>query len=214
MIRRLSQRWVSAAADRGKPPSALWRMTFGRLKSHRQFATQLATLDARLRREAASRQRAISRQAAPVGQYPERTAAQPHALSDRRPWLRPALALGAASLVLATAWSLWPNAPRQDPGQLRIAFENSYQRLKDPLAEQVQLAGRSLRRQTDHVRQLPAKLPPIDRVVNDLGQAIQTPIRDEIRRLARDMTQPWVYLASQLPRPATDPPDPEPGSGV
>ena len=41
MMRWLSQLWLSALADRGRPPSALWRMTFGRIKSHRDFAARL-----------------------------------------------------------------------------------------------------------------------------------------------------------------------------
>ena len=200
-MRWLSQLWVSTAADRGRPPSALWRWTFGRLKSHRELASRMRELDARLSRQAASQQRAIARQPEPVGRY------QPRAEANNAvpPWwsalLRPAMTVGVCAVMAVLVWTLWPDLPKHDPTELPMAFVDSFERLREPLTEQAQLAEQMLREQTGHVRRLPQKLPPIDRVVNDLGEAIQTPIREEVHRFTRDMTEPWVYFASQLPLP-------------
>lgn len=214
MMRWLSQLWVSAAADRGRPPSALWRWTFGRSGSHRKFAARMRELDGQLSRQAASQQRVIAQQPQPVGRYQPRSRGS----SVARPWwsglLRPAMTVGACAILAALVWTLWPNIPRHDPEDLTKAFVDSFERLREPLAEQAQLAGQSLREQTDLVRRLPQKLPPIDRVVNDLGLAIQTPIREEVRRFTHDLTEPWVYLAGQLPLPVDKEQDTATGPGA
>lgn len=214
MMRRLSQLWVSSSADRGKAPPTLWRWTFGRFKSHRDFASSLRDLDTQLSRQAASQQRALAQQQEPVGRYRPRNEAGP----VTAPWwsglLRPAAAAGVCVLLVCLAWALWPNIPKHEPDALPRAFADSFERLKEPLEDQAQFAGQMLRDQTDHVRRLPQHLPPIDRVVNGLGEAIQSPIREEVRRFTRDMTEPWVYFANQLPLPARRDTQEPTGSGV
>lgn len=210
MIRWLSQLWVSSAVDRNGTPPRLWRWTFGRLASHRAFASQLRQLDGQLKRQATSQQRAIARESWPIGDYPAKPAVNGDA-TDNRPtehftgwglglW-RPALAAGLFAVLMAGAWLAWPTSPMQSPEELYLATKQSAARIWTPLSEQAQATGLALRNQTTHVTGLADRLPAIDRVVNNLGTAIETPLREEVRRFAWDMTRPWAHLANQLPRP-------------
>ncbi len=212
MIRWLSQLWVSASVDRGGPPSRLWRWTFGRLASHRRLASQMRQLDGQLKRQAISQQRAISHERLPVGRYtPRPSGADDGAgatgaglFAGSRGWLRPALTAGSLAVVFAVAWVAWPGEPTETPQGLRSITTESFAQVWGPFARQAEMTGRALRDQTTQVTQLPQRLPAIDQVVNDLGEAIQSPIRDEAQRFADDLRGPWIYLAGQLPRPPRD----------
>ncbi len=208
MIRWLSQLWVSTSVDRGGRPSVLWRWTFGRFASHRGLASQLCQLDGQLRRQAASQQRAIARERLPVGRYNARSAGDNSAATARNVgvftegigWLRPTLAAGSLAVVVAVSWLAWPSDPMQTPQELRLATADSFSRVWEPLSRQAQTTGQALRDQTTQVTELPQRLPKIDRVFNDLGEAIESPIRQEVQRFTDDLRAPWVYLAGQLPR--------------
>lgn len=218
MIRWLSQLWVSAAADRGGPPPRLWRWTFGRFASHQGLASRMHQLDHDLKRQAASQRRAVAREHLPIGRYTPGSARANAGPDVRRAglftggmgWLRPALTAGSLAVVVAVAWLAWPSAPTQSPQELRTITADSFARVWGPLTRQAQMTGRALRAQTTQVTQLPQRLPAIDQVVSDLGEAIQSPIREEVRRFADDLRQPWIYLAGQLPRlPRSQTPTPE-----
>ncbi len=214
MIRKLSQFWVSRSVDQGVGPSRLWRWTFGRLASHRRFASQMNQLDAQLKRQATSQRRAIQREPFPIGRYTKSTARADGAAGGGRlvggglitggsGWLRPVLMTGSLAAVLGLAvvgFVVWSNTPTQTPEEMRVMATRSFDRVWQPLSKQAQMTGRALREQTTHVTGLSAKLPTMDRVVNELGEAIQSPIREEVRRFADDMARPWVYLAGQMPR--------------
>ncbi len=223
MIRWLSQLWVSTAADRGGPPPRLWRWTLGRFASHRRFASQLRQLDGQLKRQATSQQRVIERGHLPVGRYPPRSARDNAGPDVRRAglftggmgWFRPALMVGPLAVVVAVIWLAWPSAPTQSPQELRVIAADSFARAWGPLTRQAQMTGRALRAQATQVTQLPQRLPAIDQVVSDLGEAIQSPIREEVRRFATDLSRPWTYLAGQLPRlPRDRASDPAEGQAV
>jgi hypothetical protein len=213
MIRWLSQRWVSGAIDRGQKPPRLWRYTFGRIASHRGFAKDMHDLDAQLRRQAVSQQRAIARDVSPVGHYP----ARPSANQNHRPqpatgwgvWIaRPALAAGLCAVIAGTVWLAWPKQPTHSPQDVQAAFARAW----EPLAKEAQSTSRAFRDRAALVTTLPEKLPAIDEVVNNLGNAIESPIREEVRRFTQDVTRPWTYLAQQLPLPQPDRTD-EPAAG-
>jgi hypothetical protein len=208
MIRWLSQLWVSSAADRGGPPSKIWRWTFGRFASQRAFALQMRQLDGQLKRQAASQQRALAREHLPVGRYAPRSGRGHDGPGVKRSglfsgdgpgWLRPALTAGTLAAVLATAWFAWPTAATRSPQELREITAQSFDRLWGPLARQAETTGQALRSQVVQVTALPQRLSAIDGVVSGLGESIQSPIREEVRRFADDMTRPWTYLADQLP---------------
>jgi hypothetical protein len=208
MIRWLSQLWISTATDRDGKPPRLWRLTFGRFASHRGLASRMDKLDDQLKRQAASQHRLMSREHMQIGLYSPRmtrTRVVPDVRSDgpfsgASGWLRPTLAAGSLAMVVAAVWITWPTAPSVSPREISTITANSFAKAWDPFARQVEMTGRALRTQTTQVTQLPQRLPPINQVVNDLGEAIQTPIRDEIQRFAEDLRQPWIYLAGQLPR--------------
>lgn len=208
MMRGLSQYLVSRAIDRGGKPSALWRHTFGRLASHQQFASQMNQLDAQLKRQATSQRRAIAREQLPVGRYAKQTVpadatATDTALPPALSWLRPTLTYGSFAAVLGLAvvgLVIWANTPKHSPEELRAMAAQSFDRVWQPLSRQAESTGRALRDQTAHVTNLPHRLPEMDRVVNDLGVAIQSPIQEEVRRFTDDLTRPWSYLADQLPK--------------
>lgn len=211
MIRWLSQLWVSSAIDRGGSPPKLWCWTFGRLASHRAFASQLRQLDAQLKRQATSQQRAIARERWPIGDYPAQQTGT-EAVSDDRSservtgWTfglpRPAMVAGLCTVLAVMAWLAWPTPSIQSPDELRDATARSFAKVWNPLSSQAQATSNALREQTTHITQLPERLPKIDQVVLDLSATIETPIREEMRRFAHDMTRPWSHLANQLPRPA------------
>ncbi len=213
MIRWLSQRWVSGAIDRGHKPPWLWRWTFGRIASHRGFAGDMHGLDVQLRRQAASQQRAIAREVMPVGRYPARPSPsqsgrrQTH--TGRGVWIaRPALAAGLCAVIAVAAWLARPKPPTYSPQEVREAFA----RVWEPLTQQARTTGQALRDRAEQVSLLPEKLPAIDEVVNHLGNAIESPIREEVRRFTQDVTRPWTYLAGQLPLPSSERTD-EPAAG-
>lgn len=221
MIRWLSHWWVSGATDRGQKPPRLWRWTFGQIASHRELADEMRELDGQLRRQAASQQRAIAREAMPVGRYPARRELGRGELDSKQTqrsprWgiglARPAWAAGLCALIAAGVWLAWPQAPTQSPQQLREASAKSFARVWDPLSQQAQTAGQAFRDRAAQVALLPEKLPAIDDVVSNLGEAIESPIREEVRRFTRDVTLPWAYLAEQLPRPFRERTD-EPAAG-
>ncbi len=210
MIRWLSQLWVSSAVDRGGTPSRLWRWTFGRKASHRAFATQLRQLDGQLKRQATSQQRAIAREQWQIGDYPARSAVAGGASDAPRAghlfmWSsglrRSALAAGLCAVLAVVVWVAWPSSPVQNPDEQWETAKRSFALIWDPLSEQAQTTSQALQNQASHVTGLPDRLPAIDQVVNDLGTAIETPLREEMRRFTRDMTRPWTYLAEQMPRP-------------
>ncbi len=223
MIRWLSQLWVSRTVDRGGKPPRLWRWTFGRFASYRRLALELRQLDGQLKRQAASQQRAIEREHLPVGRYSPRSALGRGGLGAgsgggfadglnrlRTAWTAGSLA--AVVLVALVAWVAWPNQTTLTPipDQVQTYTAESFAKVWDPLARQAELTGQALRTQTTQVVRLQERLPEIDRVVSDLGQAIETPIRDEVQRLTHDLRRPWIYLASQLPRlPHNETPVPE-----
>lgn len=213
MIRWLSQRWVSGAIDRGQKPPRLWRWTFGRSASHRGFAVDMHDLDVQLRRQAASQQRAIARDVLPVGRYPARPSAtqsnRPQAATSRVVWIaRPALAAGLCAVIAAVAWLVWPQQPTYSPQEVQVAFS----RVWEPLAKEAKNTSQVLRDRAERVSLLPEKLPAIDQMVNNLGHAIESPLREEVRRFTRDVTRPWTYLAEQLPLPRGERTD-EPTAG-
>lgn len=213
MIRWLSQRWVSGAVDRGHKPPRLWRWTFGRFAWHRGFADDLHELDVLLRRQAASQQRVISRGVMPVGHYPVRPSSkpsnQPQPATSRGVWIaRPALAAGLCVVIAGAVWLARPQTTTYSPQQVQEAFA----RVWEPLNKQAQTTGQALRDRAELVSLLPERLPAIDEVVNNLGNAIESPIREEVRRFTRDLTRPWTYLAEQLPLPRTERTD-EPAAG-
>ncbi len=211
MIRWLSEYWANRGVERTGEPTRLWRVTFGRLASHRRFATRLQQLDAQLIDQAQSQQSATAAEPWPIGSY----SARPHtsgrhtraASADRQSrhhlaWRYSALAtVGLCAIVSAVIWFARPSDPTEQADQLRMATVQSIGPVMDSLAKQVRDTGRALRQQTDHVAKVPNQLPAIDRVVNDLALAIETPIRQEMQRITDDVTRPWTYLASQLPRP-------------
>jgi len=188
----------------------LWRWTFGRFASHRRLASDLRQLDGQLKRQAASQRRAIAREPLPVGRYAPVSRSGTDAsgagsdgpIAHKLNWLRPALIGGslAAGLVALMVWAVWPSHPVPTPGQVQTFTAESFVRVWDPLARQAERTGQALRTQTTQVVRLQQRLPAIDRVVNDLGEAIQTPFRDEVQRMAQDLRKPWTYLAGQLPR--------------
>ncbi len=208
MIRWLSQLWVSTSIDRGERPSRLWLWSFGRFASHRRFVSQLSQLDGQLKRQAASQQRAIAREGLPIGRYSPRSAMDHDGAGDTGAglfaggvgWLRPALATGTLAVMVTAAWLAWPGDPTQTPQELRAATAESFARVWGPLNRQAEVTGRALREQTRQVTLLPQKLPAVDRVINDLGVAIESPIRDEVQRFKNDLREPFIYLAGQLPR--------------
>ena len=213
MIRWLSQPWVSSAIDRNGTPPRLWRWTFGRLASHRDFASQLRQLDGQLKRQATSQQRALARESWPIGDYPARSASPVNTSGDRAAgrfagWTlslqRPVLTAGLYTLLAAGVWLMWPTSPLQSPEQVWAATTRSFVQVWDPLSQQAQVTGQALRDQTTHVTTLPDRLPKMDQVVNDLGTAFESPIREEMRRFTRDMARPWTYLAEQMPMPVFD----------
>lgn len=217
MIRWLSQQWVSGAIDCGQKPPKLWQWTFGRIASHRSFAADFCDLDVQLRRQAASQQRAIARDVMPVGHYPARPSTpqrdQTHTAINWHAWItRPALATGLCAAIALTVWLAWPQAPTQSPQQIWDATARSFAKVRDPLAHQAQATGQAFRDRAAHVTTLPEKLPAFDVMVNNLGHAIESPIREEVRRFTHDVTRPWTYLAEQLPLPRGEQTD-EPAAG-
>jgi hypothetical protein len=212
MIRKLSQFWVSRSVDRGVGPGLFWRWTFGRLGSHRRFASQMNQLDAQLKRQAGSQRRAIEREPFPIGRY-TRARADGAAegghlvgggiLAGGSGWLRPALMTGSLGAVLVLAvvgFVVWSNTPTQTPEELRAMATQSFDRVWEPLSRQAKTTGQALREQTVRVAGLSQKLPVMERVVDELDEAIRSPIREEVRRFAEDVARPWVYLAGQMPR--------------
>ncbi len=208
MIRWLSQYLVSRSIDDGGKPSALWRHTCGRLSSHKRFASQMNQLDAQLKRQAASQRRAIAREQLPVGRYANQTVSQASvhgdALTSRgMGWLRPTLTFGSLAAVIGLGVIgavIWMNTPAHSPQELRAMATESFDRVWQPLSRQAETTGRALREQTVHVTSLSDRLPKMDKVVNELGVAIQSPIQEEVKRFAEDLKRPWTYLAGQLPR--------------
>lgn len=215
MIRWLSQLWVSTAVDRNDRPSKLWRWTFGRFTSHRKFASQLHQIDSELKHQAAYQRRAVARQPLPVGRYaprldrdkakPDKGEAGSFSVGGGS-LLRPTLTMGSFAVVVAVIWLAWPSSPaKRTPQELGAMTAHASVQTWEPLTRQAKMIGRTLHGRTSQIGQLPKKLLTIDEVVNDLGEAIQSPIRDEVRRFANDLRQPWTYLANQLPRPRLSP---------
>ena len=207
MMRWLSQIWVCRRVDLGGKPSVLWRWTFGRLGSHRAFDQGLRELDGKLRRQAASQNRAIAREPLPVGRYgPRQTALSPGVANPGRGiWLRPAMVVGAIAVVLVGVWVGMPGEPAPSSVELASFLADPFARAVAPLTQQIETTGRAMREQAEWITQLPGRLPTIDRAVADLGESIQTPMREEARRLADDIRRPWVYLVGQMPRLMRDP---------
>jgi hypothetical protein len=207
MIRWLSELWVSSAADRGVAPPRLWRWTLGRLPSQRRFEADLRELDGQLTRQAESQRLAVEQKPYPIGDYPARrseAAGPPGPATGLVNRYRPALAVAFGCAVLGvSAWIAWPTAPAYRP-ETYDATRVSFAKLWEPISEHAQTTGDALREQTVHVTSLPDRFASFDEVVNGLGASIETPIREEMRRLARDMSKPWVYFANQLPRPARE----------
>ncbi len=206
MIRWLSQLWVSSAIDRNDAPPKLWTWTFGRLASHRKFASQLQQLDGQLKRQAVSQQRSLAQEHLPIGDYTaNKTITDPAPISASNEWLhrllKPAVSLACCAIFATTIWTLWPKQPSPDTDLLTKAFEDQFEQLWTPISEQAQTTGQALRQQTTYMTDLPQRLPKIDQVVQDLSMNIETPIREEMNRFAQDMTQPWIYITNQLPRP-------------
>jgi len=207
MMRWLSHYWVSRSIDRDSKPSGLWRHTFGRLTSHKHFASQFSQLDAQLKRQAASQRRAIAREQLPVGRYANQTVPVQQAHDNTPPhragWLRPALTMGSLAAVIGlgvVGAAIWFNTPTLSAPELRAKATESFDRVWQPLSRQAETTGRALREQTVHVTSLRQRLPEMDKVVIDLGDAIQSPIREEVRRFTNDLKRPWTYLAGQLPK--------------
>jgi hypothetical protein len=212
MMRWLSQLWVCQRVDAGSGPSALWRLTFGRLGSHRAFNQDMRELDDRLKRQAASQNRAIAREVLPVGRYePRQTASSPGVagpVAGGWGWAlggRLAMTVGAFAAVGAGVWLVMPGEPAPSPMQQVSISAEPFARAVAPLTQRIETTGRAMREQTERITQLPGRLPTVDRVMADLGESIQTPIRQEARRLADDLRRPWVYLADQMPRLPRDP---------
>jgi len=110
-----------------------------------------------------------------------------------------------AVMAFGVFWLTKPNDPTPQVQQLQAATAQSIGPLLDTLAQQVRATGRRLSEQSQQVTQAPSRLPEVDRVVNDLGLAIEAPLRQEMRRFADEVTRPWTYLAGQLPRPVLRP---------
>jgi len=213
MMRGWSQYLLSRSIDRGGKPSLLWRNTLGRFSSHQRFAAQMNQLDAQLKRQASSQRRAIAREQWPVGRYANQmiiadTAHEAGQTFRVAGWLRPTLTYGSLAAVLGIAVVgivIWANTPTHSPQELRAMATASFGRVWQPLSKQAETTGRALREQTVHITSLPDRLPKMERVVNDLGVAIQSPIEQEVKRFTNDLKRPWTYLASQLPKMPREP---------
>jgi hypothetical protein len=118
---------------------------------------------------------------------------------------RLAVAVGAFAAIAAGAWLVMPGEPAPSPMQQVSISAEPFARAVAPLTQRIETTGRAMREQTERITQLPGRLPTVDRVMADLGESIQTPIRQEARRLADDLRRPWVYLADQMPRLPRDP---------
>lgn len=204
MIRWLSEVWLSITLDAGRKPPRLWRMLFGRSESHRRFAARIDQLDAALKDQAESSQQALAEEPWPIGDYKKAAwSASDHNPFVRQPIWRPiaSAALALCVLVSAIVYFAKPADPRMDVDVVYNATDQSITEVLDTLARQVRATNDALREQTLPIAKVPNELPDIDRAINRVGQAVETPIRLQMQQFAEDMTRPWAYLADQLPRP-------------
>ncbi len=178
------------------------------MKSDHGKPDDLRALDIELRRQAIAQREVLDQTQWPVGRYPAKRMARhrsPAMNTDRlRVWFRWApmtctVILAGFGVWLAVSATRGPKALHES----REVFQRSLTQLWEPIESQVRTTGQALRSQTQQLTRLPDKAPAVDQVFGRIGESIQSPIREEIRRFSRDLTRPWFYLAEQLPLPSS-----------
>ncbi|GAB4108337.1 MAG: hypothetical protein Kow00105_15060 [Phycisphaeraceae bacterium] len=175
---------------------------------HVKQSDELRELDLELRRQAIAQREMLDQTELPVGHYPAKrmTSHRPPAMNtDRlRVWFRWA---PVACTVILAGFGMWlaVSATRGPVAlhETREVFQRSLTQLWEPIESQVRTTGQALRSQTQQLSRLPGKAPAVDQVFGRIGESIQSPIQEEIRRFSRDLTRPWFYLAEQLPLPSS-----------